>query len=112
MDDAAARGGRGVALVADERHLARGIRELVRADRRERDCIAIAADAALPGVCRAVLALERRLDGHGAAQLDEQAWRRLERILEDVVDLRLQCGEPDRPPMDVHQPRLGISAGR
>jgi acyl-CoA synthetase (AMP-forming)/AMP-acid ligase II len=59
MDHAPAGRGGGRGLIADERNFARRVRELVRADRGERDDRARRSDAATPGVRRPVVAAER-----------------------------------------------------
>ena len=87
---------RGLALVADERDVARRIRELVRANRGERNDRASRADAAAPLVRRAVLALERGRRFDGAAELEKEARRADVRVLEDVVGLVLQVAHAQR----------------
>jgi hypothetical protein len=103
---------RRLALEADERDVARRVRELVRADRRERDDVAARPHAALPCVAPAVLPAQVASGVHAAGELQQEARGRGVRILEDVVRVGGERRDADRLAVDVDEPRARIQSGR
>ena len=88
VDHVAVGGRRAGRLEADEAHLARGIRELVRTDCGVGNDRAALTDATAPGVARAVTAQQCVRAGDRMAQIEQEARRGGVRIVEHVVGLR------------------------
>src|SRR5204862_2763685 len=82
-------------LKADEAHLARRVRELVRADRGKRDDRTSLADASAPRVRGAVRAQQMPCSGNGPAEIEQEARRGGIRLVEHVIRARREPANLD-----------------
>ena len=95
---------------ADEADVAGGVGELVGADCRVGDDRALRADAAVPFVGPVFRGLELHRCSRRSAEVQQEAGRGGERVMEDEVLLHRNDFGFDRDSILVHEPGAGIKA--